>query len=210
MNARYILPLLFLAAVSVARAAESGASASTSTHAKTAEHKTIKHHATKHHSVRHHAARHHAARRHSTKYRAAARERRRSTSASARHAHHKLKKGSPKYASHAHASHRKRRHAARDVIKGRNPIIEAIDLVATRQRTAIRAADRKVSESNWWSDTLQREWIVRRPFGPGIFDSTHWFYVSYKVNGRILMSWFVDVRKHTVSDVAPPENQNRH
>ena len=73
-----------------------------------------------------------------------------------------------------------------------------------------QAADQKVSESDWWSDTLERDWIVKRPFGPGIFDSTHWFYVSYKVNGRILMSWFVDLSKGTVSDIAPPEKQSAH
>lgn len=100
--------------------------------------------------------------------------------------------------------------AALDMTTGRNPVLEAINLVATRQRAEIQAADRKVSESDWWSDTLERDWIVKRPFGPGIFDSTHWFYVSYKVNGRILMSWFVDLSKRTVSDIAPPEKQSAH
>ncbi len=90
----------------------------------------------------------------------------------------------------------------------RNPVLEAINLVASTQQDEIRAADRKVADADWWVDTLERDWIVRRPFGPGLFDSTHWFYVSYKVNGRILMSWFVDLEKRTVAPIAPPEHQS--
>jgi hypothetical protein len=111
---------------------------------------------------------------------------------------------------HERIKHGKAPAAALDMTQGRNPVLEAINLVATTQRAEIQAADRKVSESDWWSDTLERDWIVKRPFGPGIFDSTHWFYVSYKVNGRILMSWFVDLNKGTVSDIAPPEKQSGH
>ena len=80
-----------------------------------------------------------------------------------------------------------------------------INLVANTQRDEIRAADRRVANADWWVDALDREWIVKRPFGPGLFDSTHWFYVSYKVNGRVLMSWFVDLAKGTVSPTTPPD-----
>lgn len=97
---------------------------------------------------------------------------------------------------------------ADDLSTIRNPVIEAINLVASTQKNEIREADRKVAESDWWVDTMERDWIVKRPFGPGIFDSTQWFYVSYKVNGRILMSWFVDLGKGTVAAVAPPEHQS--
>ncbi len=90
----------------------------------------------------------------------------------------------------------------------RNPVIEAINLVATTQRDEIRAADRKVANADWWVDALDREWIVKRPFGPGLFDSTHRFYVSYKVNGRVLMAWFVDLTKRTVSPTTPPDRQD--
>jgi hypothetical protein len=98
--------------------------------------------------------------------------------------------------------------AADDMGPDRNPVIEAINLVATTQRDEIRSADRKVANADWWLDALDREWIVKRPFGPGLFDTTHWFYVSYKVNGRVLMSWFVDLGKGTVSPTTPPDRQN--
>jgi hypothetical protein len=109
---------------------------------------------------------------------------------------------------HRSAEARDAKKKATEDRENRNPILEAINLVASTQQDEIKAADEKVSESDWWSDTLDREWIVKRPFGPGIFDSTHWFYVSYKVNGRILMSWFVDLNKGTVSDVSPPERHS--
>ncbi len=117
----------------------------------------------------------------------------------------------------AHAAPNKRVAAAQagaarktgsDMDRDRNPVIEAINLVATTQRAEIQAADAKVAGADWWVDALDREWIVRRPFGPGLFDSTHWFYVSYKVNGRILMSWFVDLEKGTVVTTTPPDVQN--
>ena len=92
-----------------------------------------------------------------------------------------------------------------DIEQDRNPVIDAINLVANTQRDEIRAADRRVANADWWVDALDREWIVKRPFGPGLFDSTHWFYVSYKVNGRVLMSWFVDLAKGTVSPTTPPD-----
>lgn len=111
----------------------------------------------------------------------------------------------------AHTGGRKRRteagtaRAAAAEMAQRNPVIEAINLVATTQRAEILAADRKVANADWWVDALEREWIVKRPFGPGLFDTTHWFYVSYKVNGRVLMSWFVDLSKGTVSPTTPPD-----
>lgn len=76
----------------------------------------------------------------------------------------------------------------------RNPFVEAINLVATTQKAEIKAVDK----GEWWFDTSKREWSVQRPFAPGGVDSTHLFTVTYKVDGKQVMSWNVDLRKKKV------------
>lgn len=76
----------------------------------------------------------------------------------------------------------------------RNPVIEAINLVATTHQAEIESADK----GDWSLDTLRREWIVQRPFAPGVIDSTQLFDVTYKIDGKQVMSWEVDLRNKKV------------
>jgi len=76
-------------------------------------------------------------------------------------------------------------------------------LVLTTQKETIRTVD----QENWWLDVKEREWTVKRPFGPGILDSTHWFIVSYKIDGKTMASWFVDTQEKTVEFQETPSNQ---
>ena len=75
-----------------------------------------------------------------------------------------------------------------------SPHAEAIRLVMSTQQYEIR----KVDAGNWWHDVKTREWKAKRPFYPGIFDSTHTFIVTYRINGNRAQSWLVDTRKGTV------------
>jgi len=75
-----------------------------------------------------------------------------------------------------------------------SPHGEALNLVLSTQQKTIRDVDKE----NWWHDTVTREWSVKRPFAPGVYDSTHWFDVSYKIGGKEVASWFVDTSKKQV------------
>ena len=46
----------------------------------------------------------------------------------------------------------------------------------------------------WWHDTKERTWSAKRPFGPGTIDSTHYFQVSYAIDGQVLRTWSVNTR----------------
>ncbi len=80
-----------------------------------------------------------------------------------------------------------------------SPHAQALALVFQTQQDKIREIDRE----NWWMDTKERQWIVKRPFAPGFIDSTHMFIVTYKIDGKEIFRWVVDTRKKTVS---PPYN----
>jgi len=54
-------------------------------------------------------------------------------------------------------------------------------------------------DERWWFDTDKRQWTVRRPVSPGTLDSTHWFSVSYLIDGKTVGSWIVDTRKEKVT-----------
>ena len=79
-----------------------------------------------------------------------------------------------------------------------SPHAAALKLVIDTQATQIKA----VETGDWWMDVSERTWVVRRPFPPGYFDSTHWFNVTYRINGRDAASWFVDTRTQKVQQVA--------
>ena len=57
---------------------------------------------------------------------------------------------------------------------------------------------KKIDTQDWWHDTQTREWKVKRPFAPGIIDSTHMFNVDYLIDGKTVGSWAVDTRHMTV------------
>jgi hypothetical protein len=75
-----------------------------------------------------------------------------------------------------------------------SPHADAIQLVLKTQQARIREVDRE----NWEHDVKERAWVVRRPFAPGIIDSTHMFNVSYRIDGKEVATWFVDTAKGAV------------
>jgi hypothetical protein len=75
-----------------------------------------------------------------------------------------------------------------------SPHADAIQLVLKTQQARIREVDRE----NWEHDVKDRAWVVRRPFAPGIIDSTHMFNVGYRIDGKEVATWFVDTAKGTV------------
>ena len=75
-----------------------------------------------------------------------------------------------------------------------SPHGEAIALVIKTQQTRIREVD----QENWEHDVKERTWHVRRPFHPGIIDSTHMFNVSYHIDGKEVAAWLVDTAKGSV------------
>ena len=81
-----------------------------------------------------------------------------------------------------------------------SPHASALMLVFESQRDEIRKVDRE----KWWHDVKEREWVVKRPFYPGVIDSTHTFTVTYRIDGKVAQSWMVDTRKKTVDIVKAP------
>ncbi len=82
----------------------------------------------------------------------------------------------------------------------KSPHAAALEIVVRTQIDVIRRAEapgRIDSEGDelWWHDTKERNWVVKRPFSPGVFDSTHLFDVTYRIDGKDVASWFVDTRK---------------
>jgi hypothetical protein len=77
----------------------------------------------------------------------------------------------------------------------KSPHAAALELVFQKEAARIRAVDR----GNWWHDTKERTWSVRRPFAPGGYDSTHLFDVSYRIDNKEVASWFVDTRSGKVT-----------
>lgn len=78
-----------------------------------------------------------------------------------------------------------------------SPHTEALELVFTTQQDIIKKFE---NPSSWWFDVKQREWNVKRPFYPGGMDSTHLFIVTYKIEGKEIISWTVDTRNKTISE----------
>jgi hypothetical protein len=77
----------------------------------------------------------------------------------------------------------------------RSPHAAALELVFQKEADRIRQVDKE----DWWHDTRERTWSVRRPFHPGVIDSTHWFDVTYRIDGKDVAAWVVDTRTGTVT-----------
>jgi hypothetical protein len=75
-----------------------------------------------------------------------------------------------------------------------SPHAAALDLVFRTQQARIREVDGE----DWWHDVKERSWVVRRPFNPGVIDSTHWFNVSYRIDGKEVAAWCVETSKGQV------------
>ncbi|MBI3822936.1 MAG: hypothetical protein HY289_09710 [Planctomycetes bacterium] len=78
-----------------------------------------------------------------------------------------------------------------------SPHAAAIQLVLKTQQARIREIDRE----NWDHDVKERTWSVRRPFHPGIIDSTRMFNVCYRIDGKEVAAWTVDTAAGTVQAV---------
>jgi hypothetical protein len=77
-----------------------------------------------------------------------------------------------------------------------SPHAEALRLVSEKAGERIRALDRE----HWWHDVKPRQWTAKRPFHPGVIDSTHLFDVSYRIDGKVFACWSVDTRAGTVKE----------
>ncbi len=80
-----------------------------------------------------------------------------------------------------------------------SPHGEALLLVLHTMNNEIQQAEGQLAlHGAWWHDTDTRTWTVKRPFGPGLIDSTHWFHITYLVDGREAGSWIVDTDNGSV------------
>lgn len=77
-----------------------------------------------------------------------------------------------------------------------SPHADAIRLVMQLRRDEIHGLDQS---ADWWHDTKERSWSVKRPFGPGNIDSTHYFQVSYSIEGKVVGTWSVNTRTGQVA-----------
>lgn len=73
-----------------------------------------------------------------------------------------------------------------------SPHAAALALVLTHATDQIRSVE--PDHDAWWHDTKKRQWTVLRPLSPGGVDSTHWFIVSYAIDGTEVAQWNVDTR----------------
>lgn len=90
-----------------------------------------------------------------------------------------------------------------DAKKAGSPHADALALVMRAQAAVIREVEAPEppggkGDERWWHDVEERTWVVKRPVGPGVFDSTHWFDVTYRIDGKDVARWVVDTRKGTV------------
>ena len=81
-----------------------------------------------------------------------------------------------------------------------SPHAQALRLVFEKRAERIRAVD----EEDWWHDVKSRGWFVKRPFPPGVIDSTHLFDVRYEIDGKPVAAWSVDTRAGTVEETPVP------
>ena len=82
-----------------------------------------------------------------------------------------------------------------------SPHAQAIRLVMQARASEIEKLD---SSSDWWHDTKERTWSAKRPFGPGVIDSTHFFNVTYAIEGSVVGTWAVNTRTGQVSVPGEP------
>jgi len=77
------------------------------------------------------------------------------------------------------------------------PHAEALELIFKSQQPAKFDG----AKDDWWHDTKERTWVVKRPFAPGVIDSTHMFDVSFRIDGKETAAWMVDTRKGTLQPI---------
>ena len=85
----------------------------------------------------------------------------------------------------------------------KSPHAAALELVFATQAKRIRELDK----GDWWLDTKERTWGVKRPFAPGTIDSTHLFVVTYRIDGKPVAAWNVDTRAGKVTETNGPSGE---
>lgn len=86
-----------------------------------------------------------------------------------------------------------------------SPHAEAIRLVMRIRAHEVQALDQA---GEWWHDTTERAWTARRPIAPGIMDSTHYFEVAYRIDGKLVGRWSVNTRSGVVVKFGEPIQSN--
>jgi hypothetical protein len=86
---------------------------------------------------------------------------------------------------------------------GESPHAAALDLLFKQDAEQIRNVDKE----NWWFDTKERVWAVKRPFSPSTIDSRHSFVVRYCIDGKEVAEWFVDTKRGKVNRVIKSQGQ---
>jgi len=76
------------------------------------------------------------------------------------------------------------------------PHFKAIRLVMEQRAAELNSVDPK---NDWWHDTKRRTWTTRRPFEPGVFDTTNSIQVTYSVEDEVLANWNVNTRTGQVA-----------
>ena len=78
-----------------------------------------------------------------------------------------------------------------------SPHFQAISLVMELRASEIAGLE---DPDGKWHDVQDRTWSVRRPFHPGVLDTTHYFEVSYSIGGRAVATWKVNTKRRLVGD----------
>ncbi|MCB9771363.1 MAG: hypothetical protein H6754_02300 [Candidatus Omnitrophica bacterium] len=81
--------------------------------------------------------------------------------------------------------------------------LQALELVFNTQKDEIVKV-----EGDSWMDIKDHQWSVQRPFYPGVVDSTHKLGVVYRIDGKAVAAWNVDLSSKTVTMVSPEQLQN--
>ena len=63
-------------------------------------------------------------------------------------------------------------------------------------------------EGDSWMDIKDHQWSVQRPFYPGVVDSTYMLGVVYRIDGKAVAAWNVDLSSKTVTMVSLEQLQN--
>ena len=69
------------------------------------------------------------------------------------------------------------------------PPLDAIRIVVESDLEALK----KLDSGDWWMDAKNREWSVQRPARPGVLDTTKLVDVLYRVDGKTISCWVVDL-----------------
>lgn len=81
--------------------------------------------------------------------------------------------------------------AANPAVSSESPHAQAIRLVMDKRTDQINQLE---DEEGRWHDTNERTWSAKRPITPGVIDSTHYFEVTYTIDGHVVGRWFVNTR----------------